>query len=174
MKNRAMAEPLLRSSALPACILGTLVLCLVAAAGAAGQEVAAFLERIEQADVDWNPADVDPSDVPAPWGPAAARTIPTVKRRVCLNAGTYVLTLRANVNLLPDGGWLAMVALQPEHDDIPPLPGQPILLSSVTDDPRTGWRPIIVDEPACYELHVFGGRVGLYSLRVRMRAAGPQ
>ena len=143
-------------------ILSALTLCLVAAGAATGQPATAILERIEQADVDWNAADVDASRVPVPWGLAPARTIPTVSRRVCLNVGTHVLTFDAD--LLPDGRWLGLVDLRSGSDSV--LPGEVLLSSTNPDDPRSLWHAINVAEPVCYDLIVFHGRARLYRLRV--------
>ena len=83
-------------------------------------------------------------------------------RRVCLNAGAYVLALH-----IAEGGEFALASLFPEGED------DYLIAATVGFDPETDpesdmweWTSFKVEEPACFEARVIYGRLRLYSLRV--------
>ena len=119
------------------------VLCGVAEAQKENGEARGHLEQVEAASV------FSPDEE-------------IVTRRVCLNAGAYVLAAH-----VVEGGTAAVATIIAEGAD------SPLAAAGVIIDPQTNpesdkwtWWSFSVDDPACFEVRVLNGRARVYELTV--------
>ena len=126
-------------------ILAAAVAGLLVSASASGQPAHARLELVPAASVDSPSAGVDLG-----------------VSYVCLEGSGYIFAVKRHADAARAIGMAAPV------DDAADGPSASVRVRDYDERNEWGWTLLVVDEPACFEVLVRGGRVRLYRLAVRV------